>query len=590
MGYKDIKHGKEQIIKLLKKYFKENEDYKILSNSEFDINNFCACVSREQNNSDESEYIEEKSGAHNKQYTTVSSDCFKELCMHIGTQKSKEIKKFYIELEKIFKIYLEYQNKCQVMLLNESNKLLEESKQELIEEKISNKEQQKLERHNLLIDKFKNKKCIYLAEIEEDKYIKIGSSKDINDRQCGLKYKYKVKYIIDVFECDNHIEVERLIFNNDIIKAYLYKEELNNNISKEIIKLNKEFNYKQLLSIITNIINNSNSDFLTPLQLLEKQRLDNETKRLDIISKLIDNGYNPDIINNRNIQTNNIETNNDEKKINNNILDKEQVLSIFKEIIQDMDTNNDKRIIDKENEYKDIFKNEMQKFNEQYIVPENIILNVSKRTPKGRKIQKIDPNNFNNIIKVYDSMIYLLRSSECIGYQKSSIQTAIKNNKIYKGYRWNFVEKNEDPNISNISETVNNKNKAPIIDTIIELNETKTSILNTYKNKDMAAKMNKIGKIKMVNIINNNEKYNNNYYIKLSECDKKLLDSYNKPIYKNVSKNATSIVQLNPINNDKHIFNTIGEIYIKLGISEKSIKNAINSKYLYNGFYWKYLD
>ena len=40
LEYKEIKHGKEQIIKLMKKYFIENEDYKILSNSEFNINNF----------------------------------------------------------------------------------------------------------------------------------------------------------------------------------------------------------------------------------------------------------------------------------------------------------------------------------------------------------------------------------------------------------------------------------------------------------------------------------------------------------------------------------------------------------------------
>jgi phage anti-repressor protein len=47
---------------------------------------------------------EEKRGAHNKQYITVSPDCFKELCMHVGTKKSKEIKKYYIKLEKVFKL------------------------------------------------------------------------------------------------------------------------------------------------------------------------------------------------------------------------------------------------------------------------------------------------------------------------------------------------------------------------------------------------------------------------------------------------------------------------------------------------------
>lgn len=60
LEYKDVKIGKEKIIKFLKLHFQDNEDYKILN-----IN-------------------EEKRGAHNKQYITVSPDCFKELCMHVG--------------------------------------------------------------------------------------------------------------------------------------------------------------------------------------------------------------------------------------------------------------------------------------------------------------------------------------------------------------------------------------------------------------------------------------------------------------------------------------------------------------------------
>ena len=53
MEYKDVKIGKEKIIKFLKSNFLENEDYKILSNSEFDINNFCFTATEEQNITEE---------------------------------------------------------------------------------------------------------------------------------------------------------------------------------------------------------------------------------------------------------------------------------------------------------------------------------------------------------------------------------------------------------------------------------------------------------------------------------------------------------------------------------------------------------
>jgi hypothetical protein len=45
---------------------------------------------------------------NNYKHILLSSDCFKELCLHIGTSKSNDIKKYYIEVEKIFKFYLKY--------------------------------------------------------------------------------------------------------------------------------------------------------------------------------------------------------------------------------------------------------------------------------------------------------------------------------------------------------------------------------------------------------------------------------------------------------------------------------------------------
>jgi len=122
MEYKDIRIGKQQITQFLNKYFKENEDYKILNNNDFDINNFCFAHKAAKNND------EEKRGLHNKHYITVYPDYFKELCMHVGTKKSKEIKKYYIELEKIFKFYLEYQNQYKELLLEEKDKQIEEEK------------------------------------------------------------------------------------------------------------------------------------------------------------------------------------------------------------------------------------------------------------------------------------------------------------------------------------------------------------------------------------------------------------------------------------------------------------------------------
>lgn len=58
---------------------------------------------------------------HNKvKHLIVSPDCFKQSLMLVRTERSKEIRKYYTELERIFKFYLMYQNKymvCEKQLL-----------------------------------------------------------------------------------------------------------------------------------------------------------------------------------------------------------------------------------------------------------------------------------------------------------------------------------------------------------------------------------------------------------------------------------------------------------------------------------------
>lgn len=124
MEYKDIRRGKESITKLLKRNFQEDEDYKILNNNEFEADEFHAAMISTRNE-------DENRGLHNKQYIVTSPDCFKELCMHVGTSKSKEIKKYYITLEKVFKFYLEYQTIYQEFQLETKNQELDQKNKEI---------------------------------------------------------------------------------------------------------------------------------------------------------------------------------------------------------------------------------------------------------------------------------------------------------------------------------------------------------------------------------------------------------------------------------------------------------------------------
>jgi len=570
LEYKDIKVGKEKIIKFLKRYFTEDDDYKILNNEKFDINNFCFTRAEKQN------YEEEKRGAHNKQYIIVPPDCFKELCMCVGTSKSKEIKKYYIELEKVFKFYLEYQNEYRKYelesIINEQKKILDST--------IKNT---KLDKHKMLIEKFKNKQCIYIIEVNlenELNLIKIGSTKNIYDRISAMNSSYSCECILlDIYECEtNYREIEQYILTNKDIKKNLYKEKINNVMPKEIVKLSEYFNYEQLINIIQNSI--KTNIYLTPIQLLEKQKM-------DLVNRLLDNGYNPNLF--ENFKINIIAKHEVVLKKNNNCNNQSEINT--DEIINNFYKHTNESTNELTNEQVNESTNEStnEQVNEstnKSTMEFNNNFSFKIKNTRGRKIQKINPNNLNVVVQVYDSMIHVLRSNDGVKYSKGCIQHAIKYNTLYKGFRWCFVEKNEDPNISKAKPTTNKTNR--ITEPIVKMNESKTEIIDIYNNQEECFLNNGLTKAKLKELIRNNTLFHNIYFCKITDCDPEILHKYNisNTLFKKQTK-SKSIIAINPLTKEEIVFKTISEIPIKLGGTSCSINSAIKNKTIYNGYYWK---
>ena len=67
-----------------------------------------------------------------------------------------------------------------------------------------------------------------------------------------------------------------------------------------------------------------------------------------------------------------------------------------------------------------------------------------------------------------------------------------------------------------------------------------------------------------------------------------MLEKYDKPVNRIISTHAKQIKQINPINKQIIIFNSLNEIYIKLGHASKSIKDAIENKTMLGGCTWEY--
>ena len=471
----------------------------------------------------------------------LNADTFKNLCMKAKTEKGKEIRTYYIKLEDI------------LLKIGNEERLEYEVKIKELENKVQHHTLDlKQQKHDILLEKFKNKDCVYVIEIinadrKEDVIfeIKLGSTEDIHNRLKNHIKNYGKCTILDIFESDQFRQVEKHILNDPEISKNKATYPINGHVSREVVKLSNNFNYDQLLKIVKEYI--KNGLFFVQKDMIESKRLDNEKIYLETANSLVNSGLNFEQL--------------------------QQALSTLKQqVIQEPIIQQQ---VNQENQ-----ENQIEQ--EQLVVQEDGF-QMKFRKAKGRKIQQIDPNNLQNIVKVYDSMTYLLREKERFGFYKQLIQNAIKDNTIYKGFRWMFVEKDDDPNIvHNIKDTVLKRGK--VIEYILKINLDKTEIVNTFTGiKSIAKELQKDYRF-IKKVVENNDIYLGFYYTRISQCPENLLETYTKPLKRYTKK----VIQINPLTKTETIHASINEVSLKLGTAIETLLNAIKNKTIHNGSFWKF--
>jgi hypothetical protein len=479
-----------------------------------------------------------------KEEILMTINTFKKLCLKAGTSKADKIHDYYIKLEEL--------------LFDTINEESTDLRNQLILKDSDHKTDVKMVKHNLLVSALKTKRCVYVGEIEENTYIKIGSSKIIDDRLGRLTEDYGKLIFLEVFECEHFREVEENILKDPVIVKNLCKKiiKVNGHKSKEVVQLSDSFNYDQLLAIVKKHVSNGNVNALNPVQVLEKQKLDLESKKLDheLLLSILNNG----------------KFTSDVQKILENVLSKTMQNTL-------------------ENSSSEKTEIKSKQVENSQILSNTFGVSVKGEKPRGKKIQKIDPVDLTKVIKVYDSMIYLLRSPENDGFQNVEIRNAIKESTLYKGFRWNFIEKGDDPSISTIKETVFTECK-PNSRTVFQLNSTKTEILDSFGTKKSLEKILGLTKKKLYKIISNDIKFNDSYFVEYNNCSKELLNKYDNPINTGIESLLYKIKQINPITKDVIIFKSLNEINVKLGLSSYKINEAIKNKTILGGSFWEYCD
>ncbi len=176
------------------------------------------------------------------------------------------------------------------------------------------------------------------------------------------------------------------------------------------------------------------------------------------------------------------------------------------------------------------------------------------------------------------------RKYDC--FSETGIREAIKNNTIYKKYRWMFVENDTDPFVvHNIKPNIISKKGGCSV--VLELNNDKTIITKHFNSLNVTTQELKVSCSFVQKIIKTKQLYNNHYYIYLDDCPQYLLDTYDNELFKYVPKNAIKIKSIHPETREECIYPSLRHAYQFCKVHHKTVHKAIKEKKILNGFYWE---
>lgn len=459
---------------------------------------------------------------------------FKKLCMLAKTGKGEQIREYYLKMEMILNEMVVAQSKEFEEELAKSQLKIEAKEQDYNQLQ----EQKKLEKHNLLLREFE--KCsamVYVIKVksyEDGSYIiKIGESRQgISGRFKEHHVKYEECEILDCFKVRNSKKFEK--FLHESLRACRVNNLENHEKEAELFLVGKELSYKQLLDIIDRNIKYYQDDYMEN----ENLRLENENLRL----------------------RSNLDQNYD-----------------LKEVIETLRMMNTK-----------IDNLEAQVLENKTLIIERttrVTTNFGEQRPTiGPRLQQINPETL-SLVKVYETATDCLKINTKL--RRSSIVKADKENTIYNGFRWNFIDRQLDPNVvENLAPT--KEVRLQNLGYIAKLDSTKTQILGIYLDRKTASKMNGYQSHSSLDVVVKKAQLsNNNYYVLYDSLTDDVKDSYSVKfpvLYKNGCGKFDS---------DGNLVQEYASKYhcIKSrSLSEKSLAKALASGMAYESYFYKLLE
>jgi hypothetical protein len=379
---------------------------------------------------------------------------------------------------------------------------------------------------------------IKVKTLENGQYIiKIGESRrGVLNRYNEHKSNYPECLLLDCFSVTNSKDFESFIHNHESIKLNKVNDLKNHETELELFLIGKHLSYHTLLNIINNNIKYFNNN--TNKLILENEQL-----------KMM------------------IEMN---KTGNDNILILELVKSV-KQLTSRIDNleQTNKSLLEKMNSSQ---TKTSTGFNDPLIT-------------LGPRVQKINSETL-QLVKVYETVSEVMKEDSNI--KRSSINKAVIENTIYRGFRWLLVDRELDPNIiHHINPT--KKTKTQNIGYVAKLNNDKSEILNVYLDRKTATKLNDYESYSALDIpMKNVSITRGHYYMLYDNCEEELKNNFEDKhgvphLYK------LGIGQYDLQNNLIREFSCKYDCIKGLSMSDKTLNKALEKNIPYNGYLFREL-
>ncbi len=329
-----------------------------------------------------------------------------------------------------------------------------------------------LHKHDLILKEYSDNvsNIVYIirvASIDNKYVVKIGESR------CGLAGRYaehRKKYpectILDCFRVKRSNDFEHFLHSS--LREHLYKNLDGHEKEKELFLVGEKLSYNYILNLINDNIKNYNDDSLE----LNKLKLENENLRLQL-----------DLHSNKNYNVN-----------LNDI--KAELYESFDKFKKEIDINLNTKTTNN--------------FGQQL-------------STMGEYVQQINPETL-ELIKVFQSVS---EACKAFGMPRSSLVKAIKDNTIYKNFRWAFRDRNTDPNIIENVAPTRPLTKIQNNGYIAKLNSDKTEIINVYLDRKTASILNGYNSVAFLdNYVKSGKIIDNYYYMVITDTPAHLQEKY----------------------------------------------------------------